>query len=104
MATRSVLVFSDDDCRTLAAERYSHPDPRVQRRMEVLWLISQGETQARAGQLGGVSKATVERYVALYRSQGVAGLREFHWIKPVSVLEQHRGSLEESFRKEPPHT
>jgi transposase len=34
----------------------------------------------------------------------VAGLREFHWVKPVSALEKHRGSLEESFRKEPPHT
>jgi transposase len=45
--------------------------------MEVLWLISQGETQARAGQLGGVSKATVERYVAIYRSQGVAGLPKY---------------------------
>lgn len=67
MATRSPLVFSDDDRRTLATERYHHPDPRVQQRMEVLWLISQGETQARAGPLGGVSKATVERYVAVFR-------------------------------------
>ena len=104
MGSRSPLTFSSDDLRVLSDERYSHPDPRVQRRMEVLWLISQGETQARAGQLGGVSKATVERYVAIYRSQGVAGLREFHWVKPVSALEKHRGSLEESFRKEPPHT
>ena len=104
MGSRSPLTFTPDDRRVLSDERYSHPDPRVQRRMEVLWLISQGETQERAGQLGGVSKATVERYVAIYRSQGVAGLRTFHWVKPVSVLESHRGSLEESFRKEPPHT
>ena len=104
MGLRSPLTFTPDDLRVLSDERYSHPDPRVQRRMEVLWLISQGETQGRAGQLGGVSKATVERYVAIYRSQGVAGLRAFHWVKPVSVLESHRCSLEESFRKEPPHT
>ncbi len=104
MASRSPLTFRPDDLRVLACERYTHPDPRVQRRMEVLWLIGQGETQARAGQLAGVSKATVERYVALYRSQGVAGLRQFHWIKPVSVLESHRSSLEESFRKNPPHS
>ena len=104
MASRLPLTFSPDDVRVLSEERYSHPDPRVQRRMEVLWLLSQGETQARAGQLGGVSKATVERYVALYRSRGVVGLREFHWVKPVSVLEEHRRSLEESFRTNPPHT
>jgi transposase len=104
MATRSPLVFSDDDRHTLATERYQHPDPRVQQRMEVLWLISQGETQVRAGQLAGVSKATVERYVALFREGGVAGLRVFHWVKPVSVLEKHRAALEPEFRARPPHT
>jgi transposase len=104
MAARSPLVFSPDDLRVLSTERYSHPDPHVQRRMEVLWLMGQGEKQKRAGQLAGVSTATVERYAAIYRSQGVAGLREFHWVKPVSVLESHRPSLEESFRENPPHT
>lgn len=104
MATRSPLMFSDDDRQALATERYHHPDPRVQRRMEVLWLLSQGETQARAGQLAGVSKATVERYVALFRENGLAALREFHWVKPTSVLEQHRPALEFEFQKRPPHT
>jgi len=104
MATRTALAFSDNDRSTLAAERYEHPDHRVQRRMEVLWLLSQSETQARAGQLAGVSKATVERYVALFRKSGVAGLREFHWVKPTSVLESHRPSLEAEFRERPPHT
>jgi transposase len=104
MASRSPLIFSDDDRRTLATERYQHPDPRVQQRMEVLWLISQGETQVRSGQLAGVSKATVERYVALFRKSGIAGLREFHWAKPVSILEKHRSALEPEFRERPPHT
>ncbi len=104
MATRSPLVFGDDDRCTLATERYRHPDPRVQQRMEVLWLLSQGETQARAGQLAGVSKATVERYVALFRKSGVAGLRQFLWVKPVSVLDKYRNELEPEFRERPPHT
>lgn len=72
--------------------------------MEVLWLLSQGETQARAGQLASVSRATAERYVALFRRDGVAGLRQFHWAKPVSVLEKHRSALEPDFRERPPHT
>ncbi len=104
MATRCPLAFSDTDRRTLAVERYRHPDPRVQRRMEVLWLLSQGETQVRAGQLAGVSTATVERYVVLFRRRGVPGLREFHWVKPVSALENHRPALEAEFRERPPHT
>lgn len=104
MAKRTELTFSAEDRRVLSSERYGHPDPRVQQRMEVLWLMSQGETQARAGELAGVSVATVERYVALFRSKGVAGLREFHWAKRPGVLEAHRSSLEASFQEQPPHT
>jgi transposase len=104
MPRRTALTFTPADLATLATERYGHPDPRVQQRMEVLWLVSQGETQARAGQLAGVSKATVERYVALFRRHGVTGLREFRWVKPVSVLMAHRTTLEAEFQARPPHT
>jgi hypothetical protein len=70
--------------------------------MEVLWLLSQGETPARAGPLAGVSMATVERYVALFRRRGVPGLREFHGVKPTSALEKHQPDLEPEFRARPP--
>lgn len=104
MAARQRLTFSQDDLRMLAEERYAHPDPRVQKRMEVLWLISQQLTHGEAARLAGVSRATAERYVAIYREKGVAGLRHFDWCKPVSAMEQYRDSLEESFRRNPPHT
>ena len=104
MAKRQRLSFSQEDLQILAQERYEHPDPRVQKRMEVLWLISQKVTHHEAAKLAGVSRATAERYVAMFRSGGVAALRHFDWCKPVSALEQHRDTLEESFRKNPPHT
>ncbi len=50
-ARHTTLTFSAADLEALGTERYEHPDPRVQQRMEVLWLISQGETQARSGPL-----------------------------------------------------
>lgn len=104
MAKRVPLTFSDQDLQALARERFEHPDARVQQRMEVLWLIGHGLHHGQAGKLAGVSRATAERYVKIYRTQGVAGLRQFEWVKPVSALEAHRGSLEEAFRKQPPHT
>ena len=104
MATRQRLSFSQQDLQVLAQERYEHPDPRVQKRMEVLWLISQEVTHHEAARLAGVSRATAERYVAIFRRGGVAALRHFDWCKPVSALEQHRHTLEDSFRKSPPHT
>jgi transposase len=98
------LTFSAEEQQALHKERFEHPDPRVQQRMEVLWLISQGMTYAQATRLGGVSEATVDRYVALYRQGGLDALREFKWRKPTSELMDHRDTLEESFRKNPPHT
>ncbi len=104
MVKRQPLSFSQEDLRILAEQRYEHPDPRVQKRMEVLWLISQKVKHRDAAKLGGVSRATAERYVATFRKGGLAALRQIDTYKPVSALEQHRQSLEESFRKNPPHT
>ena len=99
------LTFSEADQQALHQERYEHPHPRVQQRMEVLWLISQGLVYAEVARLAGVSKATVERYVTLYRLGGLEALRQLHWGKShPSELMAHRQSLEESFRHNPPHT
>ena len=98
------LTFSEKEQQALHKERFEHPDPRVQQRMEVLWLISQGIEYTLAARLAGVSDATVDRYVALYRQGGLEALRELKWGSGTSELMDHRESLEESFRNNPPHT
>jgi transposase len=98
------LTFSEAEQQALHQERFEHPHPRVQQRMEVLWLISQGLVYPEAARLAGVSQATVDRYVATYRQGGRAALREFQWGNSTSALLEHRASLEESFRRNPPHT
>jgi transposase len=98
------IAFSAEDQAALHKERFEHPHPRVQQRMEVLWLISQGLVYTEAARLAGVSEATVDRYVAAYRQAGLEGLREFKWGNSASELLEHRDSLEESFRRNPPHT
>lgn len=79
MTKRVPLIFTAKDLEDLSRERFEHPDPRVRQRMEVLWLISQKLTHKKAAQLPGVSRATAERYVAIFRAKGVAGLRQFNW-------------------------
>jgi len=99
------LTFSQAEQRALHRERFEHPHPRVQQRMEVLWLISQGLVYAEAARLAGVSAATVDRYVATYRQGGLEALRQLSWGKSsTSALLEYRESLEESFRRSPPHT
>ena|SRR5271165_1913789 len=98
------LTFSEEEQQALHKERFEHPHPRVQQRMEVLWLISHGLVYRAAARLAGVSEATVDRYVATYRQGGLEALRELKWGNSTSALLEHRDSLEESFRQNPPHT
>lgn len=104
MSAHTMVEFSEADQRVFAEERFSHPHPRVQRRMEVLWLVSQRLGYDQVASLAGVSSATVERYVVIYRDQGLEGLRIFKWAHSPSALVEHRESLENSFREQPPHT
>jgi transposase len=104
MSAHTTLVFTSDVLAMLAIERFEHPVPLVQRRMEVLWLIGNGQTQQKAAQLTGVSKATVARHIAVFRKHGLDGLRMLQWHTPTSELEEHRTTLENEFRERPPHT
>ena len=98
------VVFTEDDRQVLHKERFEHPHPRVQQRMEALWLVSHGLVYPEVARLSGVSEETVDRYVANYRQGGVEALRQLNWGKSTSELLTHRDSLEESFRRNPPHT
>lgn len=104
MAKGVALVFTEEDKEALRRLRYEHPHPRVQQRIEVMWLISQGLSHGEAGRLAGVSRATAERYVTLWRQGGLAAVQECRWEQPVSALEDHRETLAASFRRQPPHT
>ncbi|MDY3557424.1 hypothetical protein R5W24_006615, partial [Gemmata sp. JC717] len=104
MPRRTPRTFTAADRDALGRERCEHPDPRVQQRLDVVWLIRAGATQARTGQLAGVSKATVARCIAIVRRDGVHGVREFHRVKPTSARNAHQPSLEVELRERPPHT
>lgn len=104
MALHNCLTFSPEDLQTLKRERYEHPHPHVQRRMEVLWLISQGATLKEAARWAGVGRATAAHYVVRYRRGGLDGLRQIHWRRPSSALLDHKDTLEAAFRDNPPHT
>ena len=51
------IVLTDGDWEALRWERFEHPHPRVQWRMDVLWYICLGVTYARAAELGSVFPA-----------------------------------------------
>ena len=53
-----IITFTADDRNALAQDRYHHPDPRVQRKMEVLWLKSHGLTHDQIAAAADVSRRT----------------------------------------------
>jgi transposase len=98
------ITFTEEDRHALAHDRYHHPDPRVQRKMEVLWLKSHGLTHDQIATYADVSRSTVQRYLDQYLEGGLPRLRRCQWNHPQSDLNEHEDSLEEYFREHPPRS
>jgi transposase len=98
------ITFSAEDLRALAHERYHHPDPRVQRKMEVLWLKSHRLPHEEIAAYADVSRRTVQRYLDDYLEGGLPRLRQCRWHRPEGALAEHGASLEEHFLAHPPRS
>ncbi len=98
------ITFTPEDRRDLAHDRYHHPDPRVQRQMEVLWLKSHGLSHDAIATYADVSRRTVQRYLDQYREGGLPRLRRGSDHHPQSALVEHETSLEEYFQEHPPRS
>lgn len=85
-------------------ERFHHPHPRVQRKMEALYLLSQGFSGAIVCRVLQISRGTLTNYRQAYRAGGVAGLQTLNFYRPQSALAAHRESLEAHFAAHPPAT
>ena len=98
------LEFTPDILEELNYERYRHPLPLVQRRMEALWLKSQGLPHGQIAQLVRITENTLRDYFQLYLDGGVERLKEVAIQGPESALQEHYASLEAYFRAHPPAT
>jgi transposase len=85
-------------------ERYHHPVPLVQRRMEVLWLKSHDLPHHLIANLANISENTMRDYFQLYAAGGLEKLKEVQFYRPHSELENHSTSLEAYFQANPPAT
>lgn len=98
------LEFTPEIQATLNYERYHHPIPLVQRRMETLWLKSHNLPHALISLLAGVSENTMREYFRLYQEGGVERLKKVHFYQPESALQAHAATLEAHFRDHLPAT
>jgi len=100
----TAIQFTPEIIETLNYERFHHPVPLVQRRMEVLWLKSHNLPHALIAKLAGVTENTMRDYLELFLEGGIEKLKEVHFYRPESKLVAHASSLEEYFRLNPPAT
>jgi len=98
------INFTDEEIQTLHFERYHYPDPRVQKKFEVLWLKSQNLAHETIGQLAGICARTVQRYLNEYLEGGVELLKQNNYLGSPSDLNQHGETLKDYFAKNPPST
>jgi hypothetical protein len=96
------LEFTEAEKRTLNYERYYHPHPRVQRKLEAVWSKSQGVAHGEMSRLTEISGATLTRYLRAYPQGGIEALKRVRFYRPQSELRVHQGTLEAYFREHPP--
>lgn len=96
------IEFSKQEIKALAHERYHYPHPRVQRKMEALWLKSQQIPHHDICRLTGITKATLCTYLRAYQQGGIEALKVLSFYRPTSELKIHTTTLADYFREYPP--
>ena len=96
------VELSPEILKEIHYQRYNHPAPLVQRRMEALWLKGHGLPHGQIAELVGVTENTIREYFELYQQGGLEKLKELNYYRPESKLNTHITSLETHFREHPP--
>jgi transposase len=95
------IQLTEEQQQIVKAERDSHPQEHVRRKMLVLWLLHCSLSREKAAEVAGLGRATVQRYVAAFRDGGLEGLRQWGVTGPVSDLAAHRDLIREEFTRQP---
>ena len=98
------FTFTSEDLDAIRRERYHHPHPRVQQKMEVMWLKSRGLTHEDIARLADVSRRSVQRYLDEFADGGLERLRRLPWTGKANELATHHACLEDYFLEHPPRS
>ncbi len=98
------LTIPAEHMQILEQERFHHPHPRVQRKMEAVYLTGMGLSRHEVARLLHVTEGTVRSYCAAYRDGGLEALHRFNPHPHSAALDAHATTLVETFTSTPPHT
>lgn len=95
------MRLSEDEQQVVLDHRDGHVDRLVRQRMWALWLLHCGETREKTAEILQVSRATVQRFVAAYRTGGLAGLASRGAGATASQWTLFDETLQAEFRERP---
>jgi transposase len=98
------IEFTPDQIDALEYERYHHPHPKVQRRMEALYLKSHDFQHQEILRLCRISETTLTAYLKAYKEGGIEKLKELGYCGKPNELMEHETTLEAYFKEHPPRT
>ena len=96
------LDFFETEIDALYQERFHHPHPHVQKKMEALYLKSKGLAHKEICRLVHITRATLSEYLKQYQQGGIDKLKELNFNKPQSQLQSHNKTIEMDFKEHPP--
>jgi len=91
------IDFTEEERQALHHERFHHPHPRVQQRMEALWLKSHNLSHVQIAELVQISEETLRSYLRAYQEGGIEKLKTLSWRGPESELAPHKNTLKGFF-------
>src|SRR5512147_226834 len=98
------IDFTPEQIDPLHHERFHHPHPRVQLKMEAVYLKSQGLPHQDICRLVRISENTLRSYLRQFQEGGIERLKRTDWAGTESELDEHRETLEDYFRQNPPRS
>jgi len=98
------IQFSEDEIKNLERERYTYPHPRIQEKLEAVYLKSMSVAHGEICRLCHISRPTLGKYLHSYQADRIDGLKRWGYAGRSSELATHSTSLEEHFKKHPPAT
>ena len=98
------LIFTQDDRDQIEHDRFMHPCPQIQKRMDILNLAAHGLHYDQIADIAGCSTSTVQRRLDDFRKGGLDALRQRHYKGKTNELMGHAKTLEDYFHKQPPAT
>lgn len=98
------FTFSGEVLGEIRRDRARHPRPRVQQKMNVLWLKAKGLTRDRIADLADTSLRAAQRVLTEYPEGGLDAVRTTRWEGKPNELASHAAAPEDHLVEHPPRS